>query len=211
MDRESATNLVTVELSDLSLPVRIRETALRLYAEFGTKRTSIRMVADAAGVSAGAVSHHYKSKEALSQAVQASVFDKLSHATRGVGLAMPPLEAVQARRIAYDQLLLENPHLSGYIRQITLEGGPAGAALWRASAESAHSEMEAMIAAGIARRLDDPEIGMILYRAITSVNIYFRPLIEETTGLDLSDPATVKRFRDAAIDILTKPVFADPA
>src|SRR6202042_2677305 len=40
--------------ADLAPRARIREAALRLYAEHGTQGTSIRMVAEQAGMSAGA-------------------------------------------------------------------------------------------------------------------------------------------------------------
>ena len=45
--------------ADLAPRARIREAALRLYAEHGTQATSIRMVAEEAGMSAGAVMHHF--------------------------------------------------------------------------------------------------------------------------------------------------------
>jgi hypothetical protein len=35
----------------------------------------------------------------------------------------------------------------------------------------------------------------------------FGPLIEDMLGLSLSDPAVLERFRDAAVDLLTHPVF----
>ena len=51
--------------ADLAPRARIREAALRLYAKHGTQATSIRMVAEEAGMSAGAVMHHFKSKDEL--------------------------------------------------------------------------------------------------------------------------------------------------
>src|SRR5262249_47613662 len=43
----------------------IEETALRLFVERGVAETSIREIAEAAGVSLGAMYNHYKSKEEL--------------------------------------------------------------------------------------------------------------------------------------------------
>ena len=117
--------------ADLAPRARIREAALRLYAEHGTQGTSIRMVAEEAGMSAGAVMHHFKTKDELAEAVQHAVVAKIREVVSGVGLDQPPPVAARARRQAFDQLIADNPFIAGYIRRATLEGGPAGGALHR--------------------------------------------------------------------------------
>ena len=67
--------------------------------------------------------------------------------------------------------------------------------------------MQALVEAGIARPLPDPEIGLVLYRAINLAPIVFGPLIEQMLNVSLADPAVVERFREAAVDLLTRPVF----
>lgn len=54
--------------SDLTGRARIRNTALRLFAERGFAATTIRDVAAAAGVSAALVRHHFGSKDGLREA-----------------------------------------------------------------------------------------------------------------------------------------------
>ena len=63
---------LTLGPADLAPRARIREAALRLYAERGLRATSIRMVAEEAGLSAGAVMHHFKTKDELAEAVAAA-------------------------------------------------------------------------------------------------------------------------------------------
>jgi AcrR family transcriptional regulator len=196
--------------ADLAPRARIREAALRLYAEHGTAATSIRMVAEEAGLSPGAVMHHFKSKDELAEAVQHAVVAKIREVVSGVGLDQPPPAAARARRLAFDQLIADNPHIAGYIRQATLEGGPAGVALFAEAFELVRSEMEAQVEAKIARPLPDPEVGLVLYRAINLAPIIFGPLIEQTLGLSLTDPAVLERFRNATVDLLTRPLFNDP-
>jgi TetR/AcrR family transcriptional regulator, regulator of cefoperazone and chloramphenicol sensitivity len=53
---------------DLTARARIRDAALRLFAERGIDGATIRDIARAAGVSAGLVRHHFGSKEALREA-----------------------------------------------------------------------------------------------------------------------------------------------
>ena len=196
--------------ADLAPRARIREAALRLYAEHGTQATSIRMVADEAGLSAGAVMHHFKSKDELAEAVQHAVVAKIREVVSGVGLDQPPTDAARARRQAFDDLISDNPDLAGYMRRVMLEGGPTGAALFTEAFDLVRSEMQAMVAAGIARPLPDQDVGLVLYRAINLAHIVFGPLVEQTLGLSLSDPAVLERFRNAAVDLLTHPVFNEP-
>jgi len=198
--------------ADLAPRARIREAALRLYAEHGTQATSIRMVAEEAGLSAGAVMHHFKSKDELAEAVRHAVVAKIREVVSGVGLDQPPADAARARRQAFDQLIADNPYLAGYMRRVMLEGGPTGAALFTEAFDLVRSEMEAQVAAKIARPLPDPEVGLVLYRAINLAHIVFGPLVEQMLGLSLTDPAVLERFCNAAVDLLTNPVFkATPA
>src|ERR1700761_2696300 len=160
-------------------------------------------------MSAGAVMHHFKTKDELAEAVQHAVVAKIREVVNGVGLDQPPAAATRARRQAFDQLIEENPYIAGYIRRATLEGGPAGVALFTEAFDLVRTEMQAQVEAKIARPLPDPEIGLVLYRAINLAPIIFGPLIEQMLGLSLSDPAVLARFRDAAVDLLTHPVYPE--
>ncbi|HEY5357130.1 MAG TPA: helix-turn-helix domain-containing protein [Streptosporangiaceae bacterium] len=53
---------------DLTARARIREAALRHFAEEGYERATIRAIAHTAGVSPGLLRHHFGSKEELRQA-----------------------------------------------------------------------------------------------------------------------------------------------
>lgn len=195
--------------ADLAPRARIREAALRLYAEHGLRATSIRMVAEEAGMSPGAVMHHFKSKDELAEAVQHAVIAKIRQVVSEVGLDAPPHVAARERRQAFDQLVTDNPSIAGYLRRVILEGGPAGVALFAEGFDLVRSEMQALVEAQIARPLPDPEVGLVLYRAVHLAHIVFGPLVEQMFGLSLSDPAVLGRFRDAAVDLLTHPVFGE--
>jgi len=197
---------LTLGPADLAPRARIREAALRLYAEHGEQATSIRRVADEANMSPGAVMHHFKSKDELTEAVQHAVVAKIRQVVSGVGLDRPPHVAARERRQAFDQLIADNPFIAGYMRRVIMEGGPAGVALFTEAFDLVRSEMHALVEAGIARPLPDPDVGLVLYRAIHLAHIV-GPLIEEMLNLSLSDPAVLERFTDAAVDLLTHPVF----
>lgn len=61
----------TPDPSDLTGRARIRNTALRLFAEHGSAATTIRDVAAAAGVSPALVRHHFGSKDGLRESCDA--------------------------------------------------------------------------------------------------------------------------------------------
>jgi TetR/AcrR family transcriptional regulator, regulator of cefoperazone and chloramphenicol sensitivity len=63
--------------SDLTSRARIRDAAMRLFADNGEKATTIRAVAEQAGVAPGLVSHHFGSKQGLRDACDGYVLDYL--------------------------------------------------------------------------------------------------------------------------------------
>jgi AcrR family transcriptional regulator len=63
---------------DLTARARIRDAALRLFAERGIDAATIRDIAKAAGVSSGLVRHHFGSKEALRDVCDAYAMDRMN-------------------------------------------------------------------------------------------------------------------------------------
>jgi AcrR family transcriptional regulator len=61
---------------DLTARARIRDAAIRLFAERGTD-TTVRDIAQEAGVSPGLLRHHFGSKDALREACDGYVLDRL--------------------------------------------------------------------------------------------------------------------------------------
>lgn len=64
--------------ADLTARARIRNAALRRFADEGAKGTTIRGVAELAGVSPALVQHHFRSKEGLRQACDDYVMEYVS-------------------------------------------------------------------------------------------------------------------------------------
>ncbi|GAA3343880.1 TetR/AcrR family transcriptional regulator [Amorphoplanes nipponensis] len=62
---------------DLTARARIRDAAIRLFAERGNDATTVRDIAQAAGVSPGLLRHHFGSKEALREACDHYVLDRI--------------------------------------------------------------------------------------------------------------------------------------
>ena len=82
-------------------------------------------------------------------------------------------------------------------------------ALFAEGFDLVRSEMQALVEAQIARPLPDPEVGLVLYRAIHLAHIVLGRVGRDLLGLSLSDSVVLERFRDAAVDLLTHPVFSE--
>jgi AcrR family transcriptional regulator len=78
----------SVAFEDLTARARIREAALKHFAEEGYERATIRHIAQTAGVSPGLLRHHYGSKESLRKACDNHVFEVL-HSLNAQVLADP--------------------------------------------------------------------------------------------------------------------------
>jgi len=70
-------SLGQVAPEDLTARARIRDAALRLFADRGIGPATIRDIAAAAGVSSGLVRHHFGSKEALRDACDTYAVDQI--------------------------------------------------------------------------------------------------------------------------------------
>jgi AcrR family transcriptional regulator len=78
--------LVMRPTGDLTARARIRDAAMRLFADHGGKATTIRAVAEQAGVAPGLVSHHFGSKQGLRDACDDYVLEYLRQIiNEGVG------------------------------------------------------------------------------------------------------------------------------
>src|SRR6266545_4002627 len=110
---------------DLTARARIRDAALRLFAERGTDGATIRDIARAAGVSAGLVRHHFGSKEALRDACDSYALDRLMRIKE---------QAILEGQMA-DQAFLPAVHptvlsLYRYLARAMLDGSPAAASMF---------------------------------------------------------------------------------
>lgn len=98
---------------DLTARARIRDAALRQFAQQGFAGTTIRGIAAEAGVSLGLVRHHFGSKEALRDAVDAYVLTEV----RGLNDKI----MAESERSTFSPVSL-NPFFQHYISRALLDG-----------------------------------------------------------------------------------------
>lgn len=114
---------------DRSSPERIREAALKCFAGQGTASTSLRQIADEAGVSIGLVQHHYGTKTHLIEVVDHHVL-----AVLGASLATeptpPPADSVDGFGNKVIDLIQQQPDVIDYVGRTLIDGNQIGAVIF---------------------------------------------------------------------------------
>ncbi len=121
------------------------EVATRLFAERGYEDTSIEAVLAAAGVSRGALYHHFAGKDALFEAVVESVEDRITaEMTAAIGAEQDPMAVLRAGALAWIDLA-GNP----VIQRVILTDAPSvlGWERWRAMDQNTFITARALLQA----------------------------------------------------------------
>ena len=185
---------------DLTARARIRDAALRLFAERGIEAATIRDIAKEAGVSAGLVRHHFGSKEELRDACDSYALDRLmtikEQAVLDGQLANPAfLPAAQPT------LLL----LWGYLARSMVDGSAAAAALFDRMVELG----EHWFAENNPGISEDLRAYSAVLVAMQTGLLAMRTHLSRALGTDIISPAGHLRMAGAFIDLYSKPLL-DP-
>ena len=134
---------VTSDLRGGSRRSAIIEAALEVFASRGCADATFQVIAHTAGVSVGAIQHHFGSKERLIEAVD-------THVLQTIGAVMSQPEPAEPAEVGQRVRLLFEAHLPvlDYVARQLVDDGPVGRAVF-----------DAMAAAGVARWERLAEIG----------------------------------------------------
>jgi AcrR family transcriptional regulator len=186
--------------ADLTARARIRDAALRLFAERGIDAATVRDIAKAAGVSAGLVRHHFGSKEALRDACDAHALEKLKSIK----------ETAYSEMMASRPAILPSGHpailqLMRYLAQSMVDGSPAAAALFDQLVEYT----EQWLAAHRPGHSDDPHAFAAVLVALQAGVLVMHDHLSRALGADTLTPEGNVRMGKATVDIYSKPLL-DP-
>jgi TetR/AcrR family transcriptional regulator, regulator of cefoperazone and chloramphenicol sensitivity len=193
--------------SDLTAAARIREAALRLFAERGVAATSIRDVARVAGVSPGLVQHHFRSKARLRRAVEDSVIHRATESFgRPIGGGSPSESSTRIGSKISD-FIRENPAIFAYVGRSLLEGDSAGLALFEALFRIARAQVDDLVAAGLVRSDLDRDWNA-LHVILIDVGAYlFEPALSRCLGESPLSDKGLKRMEKATETLFLKGVY----
>jgi AcrR family transcriptional regulator len=136
--------------ADLTAAARIRDAAIERFGQHGFD-VGLRTIAEAAGVSAALVIHHFRSKEGLRKACDDFVVEEIRSSKSEAIQSTDPATwfAALAEIEAYAPLV-------SYLVRSMQSGGELAATLWKSMIDSAHEYMEEGVRAGTVRPSRDP-------------------------------------------------------
>jgi AcrR family transcriptional regulator len=188
---------------DLTARARIRDAALRLFAERGPKAATIRDIAASAGVSLGLVRHHFGSKEGLRAACDEYA---LEQAMRIKNEALGPDEA--GAGIPSPGFLPEvHPTLVLLMRYFAHSISDGSAA-----ADAMFEQFVAVTVEWLAQqfpgRFDDPDAVAVLLTAMQLGPMLLRDQVSAALDVDLLSRAGHIRSSKAFLDIYSQPLLS---
>ncbi|HEV7933679.1 MAG TPA: TetR family transcriptional regulator [Actinomadura sp.] len=182
---------------DLTARARIRDTALRQFAELGVKGATIRGIAEAAGVSPGLVQHHFGSKEALHEACDTYAMEVIRRTseTPASEFADPGFLSV-AMRVTMP--------VRRYVARAMVDGSPAAAVLFDEMVDYTEQYLKHPPAGYAAPRTSD-----LRAYAATMVTLTLGPLVlhEHLSRVLETDALTVEGFPRLGLAMVE--IFAD--
>ncbi|MBX8688815.1 TetR/AcrR family transcriptional regulator [Mycolicibacterium porcinum] len=146
---------------DRTAMARIRDSAIEQYGQHGFN-VGLRTIAEAAGVSAALVIHHFGSKEGLRKACDAYVAEVVREAkTESLQSADPATWIAQMAEIeSYAPLM-------AYLVRSMQSGSELAKTFWRTMVDNAKEYLEEGVRTGVLKPSRDPE-ARAKYLAITS-------------------------------------------
>lgn len=182
-----------------------------LFAERGVDAVSVRDVADAANVSPSLVIHHYKSKNGLKAAVDERATEALIEVVAELADARP-VEAASASLAAKLAANIDaQPVLPAYIRRMLVDGGPAGAALFRSLYDAAVHAVDELQKAGVVRPSGDPPARAAFLMVSDLAVIILREQLATVLGVDPLSTAGMARWTTTAIQLYGPGLFTEEA
>jgi TetR/AcrR family transcriptional regulator, regulator of cefoperazone and chloramphenicol sensitivity len=187
-------------VEDRTRRARIRDEALRLFADPGPDAVTVREIAAAAGVSPALIMRHYGTKEALRAAVDehvAAVFEKmLGQATSRAD----PFALASVAELVAVALPADSP-IPAYLGHMLLSGGEAGTALFRRLYVAATDALTALRAAGFADGGADPAVRAAFLLANDLAVLMLRTRLADVLGVDPLSPEGLGRWAGEVLTI----------
>lgn len=184
---------------------RLVAAAVDLIGRDGVRATTVRRVAEAVGVSAPLVVHHFGSKAGLVEACDRAVLALLDEVMATIAEQGADEGALQ-RLLQMDEAV---PALA-YMGRSLQDGGDAGRFWFDRMLRSTEEGMAELEAAGAVHRSDDPVMRAVLLLAMDLGVVLLRSHVERLLGAPITDPAIADRWIRAEFDLLAKGLFVDP-
>jgi AcrR family transcriptional regulator len=194
-----ASSVVERSAEDLTARARIRDAALRLFAERGMDGATIRDIARAAGVSAGLVRHHFGSKDGLRAACDSHALDQIMR-IKEQAILDGQVSSVGFMAAAHPTILLT----LRYFARSLVDGTPAAGSMFEAMVDLS----EAWLAQNHPGEIPDPRGYAALFVAMETGLLAMHDQLSRSLGADIFTPAGHLRMSRAKIDFYSLPLLS---
>ncbi|WP_370646955.1 TetR/AcrR family transcriptional regulator [Mycobacterium sp. IDR2000157661] len=180
---------------------RIRDAALKCFADRGTAATSLRTVAAEAGVSLGLVQHHFVTKANLIKAVDDHVLEVMS-TTLAEPIPDPPADSIAdvGRRVTW--LISEQPDVCAYVGRALTDGSPVGSQVFDSLAHLGEARWKTREQQGLTRPDLDATWGMLNPLVLALGTWVLRGHVERHLPEALTTPAQLERWQNSVDSLL---------
>lgn len=192
---------------DRTARARIRDAAIRCFAEHGVTATTARKVASAADVSPGLVIHHFGTMDGLRRQCDAHVAallreQKRDAIARGIGVdVMAMLREVDGR---YGPIM-------AYLARILVDDAPAVADLVDRLVDDAEDALADGVDAGMVRPASDARARAVVLTLWSLGALVMHRHLERLLGVDLTatEDTQLARYVAPAYELLGTGVFTE--
>jgi TetR/AcrR family transcriptional regulator, regulator of cefoperazone and chloramphenicol sensitivity len=198
----------TVQQADLSTRARIREAALALFGSEGFA-VPLRIIAEAAGVSAGLIVQRFGSKDGLRQAVDQAVLQTFLDRFAAIPGDLPADGLATEMAAAFADVLGTSPRLRQYLRRSLSDVTPASVTIFDDLIAATGRGLEARDRAGGLRPGSDPQWRPFQVLSVILGPLLLEPVIERYVAEPYS-PANTRRRTAANLDFLAHGLFTPP-
>jgi TetR/AcrR family transcriptional regulator, regulator of cefoperazone and chloramphenicol sensitivity len=200
--------VVVTSAEDLSSRARLRDAAVRLFAERGVAGTSVRDIAEAAGVTAGLITHHFGSKERLKAAVDELMVEVFTAPLTAPSDQSSPTAEGVAEALAHT--MADHPDLRAYLRRSFLENDPASGEVFDRFVGLLRERLAEMQAAGALRADLDLDWAPLQVLFLHFGPLLLGPAVERILNIDSYADDVIRRRSRAHVELLSRGFLRNP-
>lgn len=197
-------------IDDRTTVARIRDVAIACFADAGVAATSVRTIAEAAGVSPALVIHHFGSKADLRVACDEHVAETIRTSKQEAMASGPDLDPLAAVRRASGMAPLMR-----YLARTLVDGTPQVAELFDEMVADAEHYMADGVAGGMLRPSAHPRGRAAVLVTWTLGALVLHEHVERVLGVDLTgdpnDALTTPEYIGPVLEMYTDGVLTEEA
>ena len=198
-------NMRSVDSNDLTTRARIRNAAIELIGTHGFERASMRMIAQAAGVSPALVVHHFGDKDGLRAACNAHVSAMFTVERVGANGA-PSLDSIRA---ALNDWEANGPALNYLARMLSDDDSRSVDELFDSLLQGTLQVVQDQERAGVIHPQSDPHVTALLLTGLGLAPLVLSRHFARSLGADELTPTALARITIPLLELFTHGFYKD--